>query len=161
EASDVVEYLRCVRDEYRAFVDKHNCQPVLEAYWVVLRYAIFPSAIASIQVRVVDYLKHSRVAGRDLSLLFGIPTQSCYRRDHIRRLCGPDLEDDSPATDNELQAVADIVNNHTLVFFRDIHDGGAVWFPCGGGPFALDDGLAIKRSWGLCALREQITLTAW
>jgi hypothetical protein len=49
EARNLVEHLRCTRDTYREFVEKHNCRPVLEAQWVILRLAAFPTAIALLQ----------------------------------------------------------------------------------------------------------------
>ena len=52
EARNLVEHLRCTRDVYREFVDEHNCRPVLEAQWVVLRLAVFPTAIALLREQV-------------------------------------------------------------------------------------------------------------
>jgi hypothetical protein len=138
---------------------------VLEAYWVVLRFAVFPTAIAVLREKVVDYLHFTRVPARDLSLLFGIPTHSCYycyqKRGRFPTLQGPDLEDRTPATYFELQGPARLINEAAVLWFRDIRDGGAVGHPEGGGPFALDDATAIDRSWGLCALRHDVTLPAW
>ena len=54
-----------------------------------------------------------------------------------------------------------MVNEDTLLWFRDIRDGGAVGHPFGGGPFAPDDAMAIRRSWGLCWLQGGVTLTRW
>ena len=34
EARNLIEHLRCTRDVYREFVEKHNCRPILEAHWV-------------------------------------------------------------------------------------------------------------------------------
>jgi hypothetical protein len=161
ESRDLVALLRCTRDVYRDFVEKRNCRPVLEAYWVVLRLAVFPTAIAALRSTVIAYLKLVRVPGRDLSLLFGIPTYTCYREGPIPVLGAPDLEDDTPATDSELRTLAKMVNEDTLLWFRDIRDGGAVGHPCGGGPFAPDDADAVRRSWGLGALQGGMTLTAW
>ena len=73
EAQDIVEHLRCTRDAYRDFVNRQKCQPVLEAYWVILRYAVFPTAIEILRDKVVDYLTQTQVPARDLALLFGIP----------------------------------------------------------------------------------------
>ena len=161
ESRDLVAHLRCTRDVYREFVEKHHCSPVVEAYWVVLRCAVFPTAIAALRRKVVGYLKLARVPGRDLSLLFGIPTRTCYREGPLRLLGAPDFDDDTPATDSELRTLAKTVYEDTLLWFRDIHDGGAVGRPFGGGPFALDDAGAIRRSWGLGALQGGVTLTAW
>ena len=75
EARDIIEHLRSTRDVYQEFVEKHNCRPLLEAHWVVLRCAVFPTAIAALQSSVVEYLRLSCVLAQDLSLLFGVPTQ--------------------------------------------------------------------------------------
>ena len=150
EAREIIEHLRCTRDVYREFVKAHDCRPILEAYWVVLRLAIFPTSIALLREKVIEYLRFTRVPGRDLTLLFGIP-----------RLGEFDLNDKMHATDNEIRILATMVNEDTLLWFRDIRDGGAVGRLLGGGPFALDDASAIKRSWGQCAPYGQITLTDW
>lgn len=73
----------------------------------------------------------------------------------------PDLKDDSLATDSELRTLAKRVNEDTLLWFRDIRDGGAVGRPFGGGPFAPDDADAIRHSWRLGGLLGGITLTDW
>jgi hypothetical protein len=163
EASSLVEHLRCTRDIYQEFVNKHNCRPVLEAHWVVLRCAVFPTAVAHLQGQVIEYAKLTRIPGRDLSLLFGIPTRTCYKDigDGFRFLCPPDLDDKTAATDEELQSLGRLVDEDSLLWFSDIRDGGAVWHPYGGGPFATDDRRSIENSWSLCALRQQITLVDW
>jgi len=147
EARDVVELLRCTRDVYREFAEENQCTPLSEAYWVILRFAILPTAIAVIQEKVFDYLKTTQVAGINLSLLFGIETQACSRRrlDGSGRKC--DLSDRTPASDIELQTLSQYVNEYTL--FRLEEDG--VWLPRGGGPFAVDDESSILWSWGLVA----------
>jgi hypothetical protein len=161
EARDIVAHLRCIRDVYREFVNAHDCRPIIEAHWAVLRCAVFPNAIAVLREKVIDYLRLTRVPGRDLTLLFGIATRSCSDEGAILRSGKFDLADKRIATDVELQMLARTVNEHTLLSFRDIRDGGAVVKLLGGGPFALDDFSAIERSWGLCALHRGITLPDW
>ncbi len=165
EAHDLISHLRCTRDAYREFVDKHKCQPVLEAYWVVLRCAVFPTAIAALQGTVVNYLKLTRVPAGHLSLLFGIRTRACYRdrsdESPFGMYVSPDINDQTPATDDELQAVGNLIDDNTLLMFRDIRDGGAVGYLLGGGPFAVDDTLAIRRSWEICGLLQHVTLLDW
>jgi hypothetical protein len=80
EASSLVEHLRCTRDIYQEFVNKHNCHPVLEAHWVVLRCAVFPTAVALLREHVIKYAKLTRSPGRDLSILFGTGSGSCAHR---------------------------------------------------------------------------------
>jgi hypothetical protein len=77
ESRNLIESLRCTRDAYRAFTDKHGCSPARDAYWVILRFAVLPTAIALLRQSVADYLTLDRVLGVDLSLLFGISTQAC------------------------------------------------------------------------------------
>lgn len=72
EGAGIVEHLRYTQDAYRNYVDKHDCRPVLEAYWVVLRFAVFPTAIEILRGKVIDYLKLSHVPGRELLLLYGV-----------------------------------------------------------------------------------------
>lgn len=162
EASSLVEHLRCTRDIYQDFVNTHNCRPVLEAHWVVLRCAVFPTAIALLQESVIKYARHTRIPGRDLSILFGIRTRTCYKnvRDGFGLLCPPDLEDQTPATNTELQSLGELADD-SLLIFRDIRDGGAVCQLYGGGPFATDDRRSLENSWSLCGLLQQITLIDW
>ncbi len=163
ESRNLVAHLRCTRDVYREFVETHNCSHVLEAYWVVLRYAVLPTSIAALQRKVIEYFKLAEVPGQDLSLLFGIPTRTCYRESSgpLQLLRGPDLNDFTVVTDIELRNLARRVNENTLLLFRDICDGGAVGLPFGGGPFAPDDAQAVRLSWSLCGLHEHITLLDW
>jgi hypothetical protein len=163
EASSLVKHLRCTRDIYQEFVDKHNCRPTLEAHWVVLRCAVFPTAVALLQERAIGYAKLTRIPGRDLSLLFGIPTLTCYKdvSDGVGLLCPPDLDDKTVATDKELQSLGGLVHEDSLLWFRDIRDGAAVGCPLGGGPFAIDDASAIRNSFALCGLSRRMMLPTW
>jgi hypothetical protein len=61
ESSDLVALLRCTRDAYRAFTDAHECKPITEAYKVVLRLAVLPTAIANLRDSVVSYASLTRV----------------------------------------------------------------------------------------------------
>lgn len=72
-----------------------------------------------------------------------------------------DLADDKPATDADLRGLAQTVNKETLLWFRDIRDGGGVGRPLGGGPFAADDEFAIRWSWNLCGLPAQMSIPEW
>jgi hypothetical protein len=105
EARRLVEHLRCTRDVYQEFVESKGCRPLLEAQWVVLRCAVFPTAIAILRPKVTNYAKLTRVSARDLSLLFGILTRTCYQNvgDGLGLLCPPNLDDETAATDQELQ----------------------------------------------------------
>jgi len=161
-ARNLVEHLRCTRDVYREFVDKHNCRPILEAHWVVLRCAVFPTAIDLLRRQVIEYAKLTRIPGRDLSLLFGILTRTSHqdRGNGIAVLCAPDLDDNTAATDKELKSLGGLVNENSLLWLRDIRDGGAIGHPLGGGPFATDNALAIRNSFALCGIGE-MTLSTW
>ena len=163
-ARRLVEHLRCTRDIYRQFVENHDdCRPILEAHWVVLRCAVFPTGLDLLRREVIEYAKLSRIAGRDLSLLFGILTRTCYQRGHVgfAPLQAPDLDDGTPATDEELRCLGALINKDTLLSFRDIRDGGAVWRPFGGGPFAIDDALAMRNSFSVCGSKVGILFPEW
>lgn len=164
EARTLVEHLRCTRDLYREFVEKHNCRPVLEAQWVVLRLAVFPTAIALLREQVVNYARLTRIPGRDLSILFGILTRTCYQDIEgggFKLIKAPDLDDDTAATDSELETLGKLVNEDSLLWFRDIREGGGVGRPFGGGPYAIDDQLGLRNSFSLCGLRAGVTLPEW
>ena len=163
EARSFVEHLRCTRDVYREFVESKGCRPVLEAQWVVLRCAVFPTAIAILRQGVTDYARLSRVPGSDLSLLFGILTRTCYQSvgDGMRLLCPPDLDDETAATADELQSLGELVREDSLLWFRDIRDDGAIGQPFGGGPFSTDDAITIHNSFAVCGLRAGFTLPEW
>jgi hypothetical protein len=158
EARYLVEHLRCTRDVYREFADSKGCRPVLEAQWVVLRFAVLPTAIAILRHKVIEYAKLTVIPGRDLSLLFGIMTGSRRRNsgqtasEQIRLFRPPDLEDKTPATDEELQSLGKLIDEHCLVTLGDIRDGGSVSRLHGGGPFATDDYRSILRSFDTCGL---------
>jgi hypothetical protein len=122
EARDIVAHLRCIRDVYREFVNVHNCRPILEAHWVILRLAVFPMAIEILHGKVINYLRLTRVPGRALSLLFGIPTQSDSNEGPLPPWDEPDPNERIPANDSELRFVATLVNEDTLLSFRDIRD---------------------------------------
>ena len=93
----------------------------------------------------------------DLSLLFGISTEPVHRP----RLDGTpgrfDLEDEALATDSELEHLAAVVTEDTLLWLEEHRVG----HPFGGGPFAVDDASSVRQSWGLIALRAGITLIEW
>ena len=124
--------------------------------------AVFPTAISILRKQVVNYAKLTRIPGRDLPILFGIPTRTCYKDfEGIKLVKAPDLDDDTVATDSELESLGELVNEDSLLFFRDIREGGGVWRPFGGGPFAIDDQLGIRNSFSLCGLRVGVTLPEW
>jgi len=162
-AQSLVEHLRCTRDVYQEFVNHKQCSPILEAHWVVLRCAVFPTSVPLLRGKVFEYAKLTRVRATDISLLYGIATKTCheYASDNLALLKPPDLNDDSPATDSDLKSLSDLVREDLLLQFNDIHNGGGVWRPFGGGPFAIDDQFSLRNSWNLCAMRSGITLPEW
>jgi hypothetical protein len=157
ESRRIVERLRCTRDAYRAFTNSQGCSPAAEAYWVILRFAVLPTAVAGLRKSVFDYINHSRVPAADLSLLFGVSTRPCHhpnlRGDHGQ--LNPD--DRTPANGEEIERLAGKVVEHTLLLVED----KGVWRPVGDGPFAIDDSHGIHHSWNLCALREGLTVPDW
>jgi hypothetical protein len=122
-----------------------------------LRFAILPTAIASLRQSVFDYVKVTQVRAADLSLLFGISSRPCHHPD-LRGHRGQFNPDDrSAADDQEIAALVNTVMEHTLLLVED----EGVWHPFGGGPFAIDDAGAIRRSWNLCAMQNGITVPDW
>ena len=123
----------------------------------------FPTAIELLRERVTEYATLTRIPGRDLSLLYGIPSRACYKDsgDALRLLYPPDLDDNRAATEAELQSLGQLVDENSLLDFKDIQDGGAVFELFGGGPFATDDQRSLQNSWSLSGLSQQITLLDW
>ena len=163
EARTLVAHLRCTRDLYQEFVNSKGCRPVLDAHWVVLRCAVFPTAIAVLRASVSAYARLSRIPLAALSFLFGIVTRFCYEDTGgaISLLCCPDLKDTTPATDDELESLGRLVDEDSLLWFRDIRDDGAVGRPLGGGPFSTDDARTILKSFSVCGLTSGMTFSEW
>ena len=63
----------------------------------------------------------------------------------IKLIKAPDLDDYTAAKDGELESLGKFVNEDSPLFFRNIREGGGVWRPFGGGPFAIDDQLGIRK----------------
>lgn len=163
QARDALEHLRCFRDSYREFLSTQSCSPALEWHWVVLRFSVFPTAIMLLREQVSEYARLTGVRAVDLSLLFGIHTRPCLEavEDGFAMIRLPDPDDKTTANKDEIETLSNLINDDTLLWFRDIQDGGAVGRPFGGGPFAIDDAIAIWRSFGLCGLRLGFTLPDW
>jgi hypothetical protein len=157
ESSDLVELLRCTRDAYRAFTDSHECNPATEAYKVVLRLAVLPMAIASLRDSVVSYASLTRVSAVDLSLLFGISTHACHLPDLHGTPGKWDFDDRSPATEDEIQGLAALVSEDTLLWLEDRGYG----HPFGEGPFSANDEDSARHSWGFCALKKGVNFLEW
>lgn len=163
QARDAVEHLRYTRDCYREYLADKNCQPALEAHWVVLRFAVFPTAIMLLRGQVREYARLSQVRAVDLSILFGVRTRPCFKDiGHGMTLVrAPDPDDKTIANEGELESLSNLINDDSLLTFRDIRDGGGIWLPGGGGPFSTDDAMAVHRSFGLCGLKLGFTLPKW
>jgi hypothetical protein len=163
QAARLIEHLRCTRDIYQDFVNERRCDPVLEAHWVVLRCAVLPTAIELLRQDVIEYTNITQVPARDLSLLFGLPTHVCYKdtSNGFGVVYPPNIDDTTVADDTELESLGKLVEADTLLHFKDIKDGGAVFRLFGGGPFAVDDDRSIHSSWSLCGLQKQFTLIQW
>ena len=162
-AARLIEQLRCTRDVYQHFVNDRKCHPAFEAYWVVLRCAVLPTAIELLRQDVIEYMKLTQVPAQYLSLLFGIPTRVCYEdvTSGFGVMRPPDLDDRSLASDTELESLGRLLDDGTVLHFEDIKNGGPIFQLFGGGPFAIDDQGSIHRSWGLCGLQQQFTLLEW
>ena len=87
----------------------------------------------------------------------------CYEDvgDGIRLLRCPDLADKSIASREELESLATLVDEDTLLWFRDIRDGGAVGHPVGLGPFSTDDVRSIHNTFNICGITSGILFPEW
>jgi len=64
ECKRLVETLRVVRDEYRAYLEREGCKPITEMYWVVFRFAVIQYAIKILRTTAAAYVVSSKV-GKD------------------------------------------------------------------------------------------------
>lgn len=62
ESARIVETLRCLRDEYRKYLEKQGCTPLAEMYWVVVRYGVKDWAIMVLRSAAFDYVVASKVS---------------------------------------------------------------------------------------------------
>ena len=154
ESRHIVERLRCTRDAYRVFTDSQGCSPVAEAYWVILRFAILPTAIASLKQSVFRYVKLTRVRAADLSFLFGIPTRPVITQTSAMILESSTPVIARPANYDEMEWLAATVLNTRML----MGGGSAFGHPFGGGPFSIDDITATGVGMGVVRMREHITL---
>jgi hypothetical protein len=61
ECRRIVETLRVVRDEYRAYLEGEGCKPIAEMYWVVFRFAVIRYAVKVLRTTAGAYVVDSRV----------------------------------------------------------------------------------------------------
>jgi hypothetical protein len=72
ECARIVELLRAVRDEYRAFLEKRGCKPITEMYWVVFRFGVIPYAVKILRATIFDYIVCARIDHVSWERLFGM-----------------------------------------------------------------------------------------
>jgi len=164
EARSLIEHLRCTRDVYREFVDSQSCKPAIEAQWVVLRFAVFPTAVSILRQKIVEYSKLTIVRAADLSLLFGVPTRPCYKAvaEDFALISLPELNDKTTASDQEITSFGQLVDEDSLLIFKDVREqGGAIIRLVGGGPFSVDDARSLLNSFQMGAVQADITLPEW
>jgi hypothetical protein len=71
ECQRVVETLRVIRDEYRAYLQQEGCKPISEMYWVVFRFAVIPYAVKVLRAAASDYVVSSQVGTKEWQTLYG------------------------------------------------------------------------------------------
>jgi hypothetical protein len=71
ECQRVVETLRVIRDEYRAYLQQEGCKPISEMYWVVFRFAVIPYAVKVVRAAASDYVIYSQVGTKEWQTLYG------------------------------------------------------------------------------------------
>jgi hypothetical protein len=70
ESARVVETLRFLRDQYRAYFEQQGCNPLAEVYWVVVRFAVKDWAIMVLRAAVFNYIAACRVKNRAVAGTF-------------------------------------------------------------------------------------------
>jgi hypothetical protein len=73
ESARVVETLRFLRDQYRAYFEQQGCSPLAEMYWVVVRFGVKDWAIMVLRGAVFNYIAACRVKTAQWQELF-----DCY-----------------------------------------------------------------------------------
>jgi hypothetical protein len=61
ECARIVETLRMVRDEYRVHLEDRGCAPLVEMYWVVLRYGVKDWAVMLLRSVAFEYIGHCKL----------------------------------------------------------------------------------------------------
>jgi hypothetical protein len=69
--AQTVELLRAVRDEYRRYLEDRGAKPLVEMYWVVVRYGVKDWAVMALRDAVLEYIGHCRIKTKDWNALFG------------------------------------------------------------------------------------------
>ena len=70
ESARVVETLRFLRDQYRAYFEQQGCNPLAEMYWVVVRFGVKDWAIMILRAAVFNYIAACRVKTAQWQELF-------------------------------------------------------------------------------------------
>ncbi len=90
-------------------------------------------------------------------MLFGISTHACHLPDLHGTPGKWDFDDRRAATEGEIQGLASLVSEDTLLWLEDRRYG----HPFGEGPFAANDEDSARHSWGLCALQKGVNFLEW
>jgi hypothetical protein len=70
ESARVVETLRFLRDQYRAYFEQQGCTPLAEMYWVVVRFGVKDWAIMVLRAAVFNYIAACKVKTEQWQELF-------------------------------------------------------------------------------------------
>lgn len=68
--AQTVELLRAVRDEYRRYLEDRGAKPLVEMYWVVVRYGVKDWAVMALRDAVLEYIGHCRIKTKHWNALF-------------------------------------------------------------------------------------------
>jgi hypothetical protein len=71
ECAHLVETLRFLRDTYRAFLEPRTSGPLVEMYWVILRYGVKDWAVMVLRTAAIRYVSECRLNSADWDSLFG------------------------------------------------------------------------------------------
>lgn len=99
ESARIVETLRSLRDVYRSYLRHQGCTPLVEVYWVVLRFGVKDWAVMVLRSAAFTYLNETKIKAEQWKRLFEV--------------CGP-MEHLSPAKDRAIASPSDILSDNKL-----------------------------------------------
>lgn len=126
ECARIVEMLRAVRDEYRAYLTQKGYKPVTEMHWVVFRFGVTHWAIYNLRSTILDYFVRSQIERKHWRLLYDFSSPTVIKPD------GP------PRHLDDFEELIKTIKSH---LGKKVFDQWAI-----GGPFGRDGQVFIARS---------------
>jgi hypothetical protein len=145
ECARIVETLRRVRDEYRVYLEDRGRDPLVDMYWVVLRYGVKDWAVMLLRDAAFDYVGHCNLKTDMWDGLFRFPGPS------YDLLPNGGKSKQAPSIVRQDGALMETI---TMLLGKDVFDQVLT-----GGPFGRDAQLYFARTYpGLEVLFGQETL---